>query len=118
MKANYWTQFGAMAIPLGVSLIALATVFSDWERPLVITGIVSIIIGFVSFIAGWIYTIQEERSNFERAEDERKKHKDDELRNKQEHDEIMAMLAGTLTGKKMSSPRIIRFIEKLKEMDK
>jgi len=65
MKAQYWTAIGAMAFPLGVTLIILAILLVDrdtenyWVTGLTITGYVSIIVGFVCIIAGWAYTIKE-----------------------------------------------------------
>ena len=117
LRASFWTQVGAMALPLGVSLIALATILNEQKDRLIFAGLLSIIIGFVSFVLGWTYLVKEEREAVNRRTDEQTQRKNDEMRNQQEHDEIMAMLAGTLTGKRMSSPRILRFIEKLREIE-
>lgn len=117
MRASYWTAFGAMAFPLGVSLIALATVFDVWQDFLIVVGLVSVVIGFFCFVAGWVYTVREERKADEKEKEEREQRKRDDLRNQQEHDEIMAMLAGTLRGGKVSSPRMLSFIRRLREME-
>lgn len=117
MRASYWTQIGAMALPLGVSLIALATAFSNWREGLVTAGFVLIVIGFFSFIAGWVYMVRDEKRATKKEEEEQARRKNEDLQNKQEHDEIIAMLTSTLTRRKMSSPRILRFIEKLREIE-
>ena len=85
MRANYWTQFGAMALPLGVSLIALAIVFSDWKDILIKAGLVSIAIGVFSFVTGWAYTIRDERQNQEDRKQEQKRRKEQEKKREKSH---------------------------------
>ena len=58
LKAQYWTALGAMAIPLGISLVALAVVFHDYQTLLMTLGIISALLGFVFSVAGWIYIIR------------------------------------------------------------
>ena len=63
MRAAYWTAFGAMAIPLGVAIFAIAISLgvSDFSSLWMWLALVCITAGFASFIAGWVYTIVEER---------------------------------------------------------
>lgn len=115
VKAAYWTAFGAMALPLGVSLIALATVFSELENWLIKAGFVLIILGFIFFIAGWVYTIREERINREKEQRDEIKNKEDRLQRKREHVEMLALIAEVRSGRNMSTPRLINFIKRLEE---
>ena len=83
MKAAYWTAIGAMAIPLGVSILAIAISFGGDLSPFwAWVALVAIIAGFASFIAGWVYTIREEHQ----------KHKEYELRIKREKASLKALV--------------------------
>ncbi len=85
MKAAYWTQFGAMAMPLGVVLIALS--------PNLRTVAVGLIIaGFISFIAGWGYTIRDERRNDAKEKEEKKQRQVDGEHRQEEHIRYLATL--------------------------
>jgi hypothetical protein len=61
VKAQYWTALAAMALPLGVSLIALSVVFPDLKTWLMYSGFVLMVFGFILSIVGWTYTIKEEQ---------------------------------------------------------
>ena len=107
MKAAYWTQFGAMAIPLGVALIALSP-----NLRTVAVGL--IIIGFISFITGWGYTIRDERRNDAKEEEAKQRRQSDEKQRQREHRENLIMLVELANRRGMSTPRLIRLIERLK----
>lgn len=53
MRAAYWTQFGAMLIPVGVAVLLGKPNMDTLAFWLMVAG-------FVSFIAGWMYTIKYE----------------------------------------------------------
>ncbi len=91
MKAAYWTAFGAMAMPLGVSILALAMVsgFSDLSSFWVWLAMVFMVFGLLSFIAGWAYTIREERQN---NEEYKLRCKEGELRIKREKASLKAII--------------------------
>ena len=56
MRASYWTVIGAMLVPLGVVLVIEAPDFSSLAVLLTIVGVVSI-------VAGWVYTVRDERQS-------------------------------------------------------
>jgi hypothetical protein len=116
MKAQYWTALAAMALPLGVSLIALSVVFPDLKTWLMYFGFASMIVGFIFSIVGWVYTIKEDHRRDSKDEEERQQRIKDDLKNQQEHDEIIAILASSKLRTKMSSPRLIRLIERIREL--
>ena len=84
MRAAYWTAFGAMAIPLGVAIFAIAVSLgvSDFSSLWMWLALVFIIVGFASFVAGWAYTIREER----------KRNKESELRIKREKASLKVLI--------------------------
>ena len=65
--ATYLTAIGAMLVPLGV---LLAVEVPNWKW----LAFLLIVVGLISFIAGWVYTIREER----------KKDREDKLRRKED----------------------------------
>ena len=54
MKAAYWTAFGTMLIPIGVALLLGKPELGELALWMIAAG-------FASFVAGWYYTIKEER---------------------------------------------------------
>lgn len=85
MKAAYWTGIGVLLIPIGVLLAVVVPSLNQLAFWLVIGGIASL-------IAGWVYTIRDERDKkleMERAEERRQK----EYRQRdREHEEYLVVL--------------------------
>ena len=109
--ATFWTQIGTLTIPIAVVLL-LETESEFWS----FVARILFIFGLVSIVSGWGFTLRDERKAKEKEDRESAQREKDEARQQQEHDEIMALLAGTGLGRKMSSPRILRFIERVKEL--
>ena len=71
MKAQYWTAFGAMAIPLGASIFAINIALKDnsffnfWMW----VASICVVAGFIMAIAGWAYTIREAEEKKQRKEE-------------------------------------------------
>jgi len=85
VKASYWTAIGTMLIPLGVVFLAANIGTDDFAFVLIVGG-------FASFVAGWYYTIKEERRQDEiekrrQAEEERRQRED--KRRQMEHEETL-----------------------------
>jgi hypothetical protein len=116
MKAQYWTALGAMALPLGVSLVALSIVLTDRKSGLIIAGFGSMILGFIFSLVGWKYTIKEDQRRDSKDTEEKQQRVIDDTKNQQEHDEIIALLIGAGLGKGMSSPRLINIIKRIREL--
>ncbi len=74
MKAAYWTAIGAMALPLGIVILI------QWPN-LDLLATCIMVVGLVSFVAGWAYTIREEHQKYKEYE---LRCKQDELRIKRE----------------------------------
>ena len=51
-KADYFTQIGVLFVPIGVSLIAIAPKLQFWGVALIVTGILSL-------LGGWIQVLRE-----------------------------------------------------------
>ena len=117
MRAPYWTAFGAMAMPLGVSILALALLFkpNSFFLVLVWLAIAFIIAGFASFIAGWIYTIKEERRNEAKEQEATKDRQLDRRQRQREHRENLVMLIELASRRGMSTPRLVRLVERLRQ---
>jgi len=111
MKAAYWTQFGAMALPLGVALIVI------WPDSVLVAGVL-MVVGLFSFIAGWAYTIQEEHLNVKKAKEETQQRRLDEKRRQREHRENLVILFELGTRHRLSTVRLKRIIEDLEEKEK
>ena len=88
MRAAYWTAFGAMAMPLGVSILALALLFkpNSFFLVLVWLAIAFIVAGLTSFIAGWGYTIRDEHRKDVKEEEAKKQRQSDEKRRQRRKD--------------------------------
>ena len=52
-KADYFTQLGALFVPIGVSLIAIAPSLQSF-------GVVLIVIGILSLLGGWSQVLRED----------------------------------------------------------
>jgi len=117
MRASYWTASGAMAMPLGVSILALALLFkpNSFFLVLVWLAIAFIVAGLASFIAGWGYTIRDEHRKDVKEEEAKKQRQSDEKRRQREHRENLIMLAELANRRGMSTPRLIRLIERLEQ---
>ena len=90
MKAAYWTAIGAMLIPVGIIILIEKP---DWSN--MGTGIM--IVGFISFIVGWCYTIREEHRNAEKDKEEKKQRViEDEWKKKQEKARVSSHYLDTL----------------------
>ncbi|OGN97858.1 MAG: hypothetical protein A2Z77_02260 [Chloroflexi bacterium RBG_13_51_36] len=74
IMSGFWTAIGAMLIPIGALILIEKPTWSDFAFVLVVAG-------FVSFIAGWVYTIKEERRH---DEIEKQRQKEYELREERE----------------------------------
>ena len=72
MKAAYWTAFGTMLIPIGVALLLGKSELGELAFWMIVAG-------FASFVAGWYYTIKEER-----RQDELEKRRQEEYKRRQE----------------------------------
>lgn len=99
MRASYWTAIGTMLIPLGVVLLIEVPTASYWAFWIIVTG-------FISFIAGWSYTVNEER------ESKKQRIKDEKRRNR-EHKENLIVLAELASKNRLSTIRLRRLIEEL-----
>ena len=76
-KADYLTQLGALFVPIGVSLIAIAP-------SLQLLGIVLIVIGIISLLGGWSQVIREEaKENKDKARQQRISNEESEWRENQ-----------------------------------
>lgn len=85
MKAAYWTAFGTMLIPIGIVLLLGKPELSQLAFWLIVAG-------FASFVAGWYYTVKEERrqdaiEKRRQAEEERRQRED--KRRQAEHEETL-----------------------------
>ncbi len=91
MKAAYWTAFGAMAMPLGVSILALAMFsgFSDLSSFWVWLAMCFMVVGLLSFVAGWAYTIREEH---QKHEEYKLRYKEGKLRIKREKASLTVLI--------------------------
>ena len=86
MKAAYWTAIGTMLIPLGIVILLEKPnmdMFAFWL----------IVAGFASFVAGWGYTIREERRNTIKEKEERKFRLAEEKRRRRESGAYLLMLS-------------------------
>ena len=79
--ATFWTAAGAMLIPLGV---LLAVEVPNWDK----LAFCLIVVGLVSFIAGWVYTIKEERK---KDREDKLRRKEDELRIRREKASLIVL---------------------------
>jgi len=88
MKAAYWTAIGTMLIPLGVLLAIEKPEWSEWALGLIITGL-------ASFIAGWVYTISDEKR---RQREEKRREEEYKLRIREGKTTILTLtsIAGAL----------------------
>jgi len=78
MKAQYWTAIGAMLIPVGAVVLIDEP---DWVK----LGLSLMIVGFISFIVGWGYTIREEQRNTAKEKTANEQRiKDDKWRDEQD----------------------------------
>ncbi|MFC1903162.1 hypothetical protein ACFLX4_03755 [Chloroflexota bacterium] len=82
MKAAYWTAIGTMALPLGIIMLI------QWPN-LGLLATCIIVVGFVSFVAGWAYTIREEHHKHKEYE---LRYKQDELRIKREKASLKVLI--------------------------
>ena len=81
MKAAFWTAIGAMFVPIGVLLVVEVPSWSLLAFWLIVAGL-------VSFVAGWIYTIVDERR---KGREDRLRRKEDELRIRREKASIIVL---------------------------
>ena len=105
--ATFWTSIGVMLVPIGVAILIA------WPDSKII-AFGSMAIGIVLGIVGLSFTIRDERAAKRKEQEERVLRKQEHLNDQQEHDELMALLVGTK--RKMSTPRVINLIERIREM--
>jgi len=113
MKASYWTAFGAMALPLGVAILALVIYlnngfysFGMW------IAIAFIVAGFASFIAGWGYTIREEHRNIVKDKEEREQRQIEIKERRREHRLYLIALSYISQGRKVSLSQLDKILRK------
>ena len=82
MKAAYWTAFGAMAIPVGLIILI------QWPN-LGLLATCFMVVGLLSFVAGWAYTIREEH---QKHKEYKLRCKEDELRIRREKASLRVLI--------------------------
>lgn len=113
MKAAYWTAFGAMAIPLGVAILALVIYLNnDFYSFGVWIAIAFIVVGFASFIVGWGYTIREEHRNIAKDKEEREQRQIEIKERRKEHRLYLIALSYISQGRKVSISQLDGILRK------
>ena len=105
--ATFWTSVFVMLVPIGLAVL----VVRPSAKP-VAFGIMAI--GAVLGAIGLGLTIRDERVARDRENKEEHRRSQEDLRNQQEHDELISFLAGSKS--KMTTPRVIRLIERIREV--
>lgn len=107
--AALFITLASIAIPTGVVVLVEWSNLETLAMVFFVSGIISIVIGFG-------FTIKEVQEKKEKDKEEREYRRLEELNNQKEHDEIIALLAGSATKTKLTTPRIIRLIERIREI--
>ena len=105
--ATFWTSVFVMLVPIGLAVLI------QWPNQYII-AFGMMFIGVVLGVVGLGFTIRDERKAERERGEERDLRKKEYLNNQHEHDELIALLVGTR--KKISTPRVIRLIERICEL--
>ena len=105
VKAAYYTAIGTMLIPIGVLLVVEVPSWNQLAFWLIIAGL-------ISFIAGWIYTIREERQKHADADREEKRKRIEEKQRQRESRAHLLVLSEIAKRQGVSMTRVARRLER------
>ena len=108
MKAEFLVALGSMFIPLGFLFLLEKPEWGTW-------AVVMIIAGIIFVIASWGYIVAGEKREKAEATERIQQIRNDEKRRQREHRENLVMLAELANRHGMSTPRLLRLIERLRE---
>jgi hypothetical protein len=110
MKAEFLVALGSMFIPLGFLFLLEKPEWGAW-------AIIMIVVGIISVMASWGYVIASEKREKAEATERIQQIRNDEKRRQREHRENLIMLAELANRHGMSTPRLLRLIERLREQE-
>ena len=111
MKAEFLVALGSMFIPLGFLFLLEKPEWGTW-------AVVMIIAGIIFVIASWWYIVASEKREKAEATERIQQIRNDEKRRQREHRESLIMLAELANRHGMSTPRLLRLIERLREQER
>lgn len=106
--ATFWTSIGVMLIPVGLAILI------QWPGQSIL-AFGTIIVGCILGVIGLSFTIRDEKRVAEKEREEREQRRKGELQRKREHVELLALIAELRSGRDMSTPRLINFIQRLEQ---